>query len=313
MPPPPTLNVKGNVSLTYKAEANLAFTGENSSMTGKITATSNKSSIGFTDGSTWNASGSSKINDLTLDHAVINMDEAGSKIEVVKSASGTGASINMKVEVEENGAVRGSSVKFANADEGMRANVNYIGVTSDDMTKDDFENLTAASISGVDGAAYVEQGDVNGAYRSIFTRDGSVSTTEAENTKLFDFRGANAIALIQWRNQINHLTKRLGDLRASTGAYGAWARVYGKESEWGQGVNNINMQSTTIEVGGDARVGEWIVGGALNYTDTDLDLVNGSGDGDIYGAALYASRLFENGSFIDLIGRYGHLINIGTK
>ena len=143
---------------------------------------------------------------------------------------------------------------------------------------------------------------VTSTVHSIFTRDGSVSTTEAENTKLFDFRGANAIALIQWRNQINHLTKRLGDLRASTGAYGAWARVYGKESEWGQGVNNINMQSTTIEVGG-----------ALNYTDTDLDLVNGSGDGDIYGAALYASRLFENGSFIDLIGRYGHLINIGTK
>ncbi|KAB7649679.1 autotransporter outer membrane beta-barrel domain-containing protein [Sutterella seckii] len=65
---------------------------------------------------------------------------------------------------------------------------------------------------------------------------------------------------------------------------------------------HVNMQSTMIEVGG-----------ALNYTDTDLDLVNGSGDGDIYGAALYASRLFENGSFIDLIGRYGHLINIGTK
>lgn len=138
--------------------------------------------------------------------------------------------------------------------------------------------------------------------------DGSYTTDKA-NSKLEGFKGVNAAALVQWRDQINHLTKRLGDVRQQPSSIGAWARVYGGESKWGSSSNSVDMTSTTIQVGGDGRIGDWIVGGAFSYTDSDLDLDKGDGDGDLYGLAIYGSRLFNSGAYIDVVARYGRIQN----
>ena len=117
------------------------------------------------------------------------------------------------------------------------------------------------------------------------------------------------MSLVQWRNEINHLTKRLGDIRAAEGSIGAWARVYGGESQWGSG-NEVEMDHTTIQVGGDYRVNNhWIVGGAFSYTDSDADLAKGAATGDSYSLAAYATYMADGGSFLDLIARYGYLKN----
>lgn len=137
--------------------------------------------------------------------------------------------------------------------------------------------------------------------------NGTTSST-ANNIKLESFRGVNASALVQWRNQINHLTKRLGDVRHQSGDIGAWARVYGGEYEWGD-ANRVDMQTTTVQVGGDARVGDWIVGGAFSYSDSSYDLDNGDGDGDMYSLAVYGTRTFEKGSYVDFVARYGYIKN----
>lgn len=134
--------------------------------------------------------------------------------------------------------------------------------------------------------------------------DGSYTTDKA-NSKLEGFKGVNAAALVQWRDQINHLTKRLGDVRQQPSSIGAWARVYGGESRWGSSSNSVDMTSTTIQVGGDGRIGDWIVGGAFSYTDSDLDLDKGDGDGDLYDG----SRLFNSGAYIDVVARYGRIQN----
>lgn len=138
--------------------------------------------------------------------------------------------------------------------------------------------------------------------------DGSYTTDKA-NSKLEGFKGVNAAALVQWRDQVNHLTKRLGDVRQQPSGIGAWARVYGGESKWGSSSNSVDMMSTTVQVGGDGRIGDWIVGGAFSYTDSDLDLDKGNGDGDLYGLAIYGSRLFDSGAYIDVVARYGRIKN----
>ena len=133
--------------------------------------------------------------------------------------------------------------------------------------------------------------------------------TQAANTKLTDFSSVNAMSLVQWRNEINHLTKRLGDIRASEGTIGAWARVYGGESQWG-GANEVEMDHTTIQVGGDYRINNhWIAGAAFSYTDSRADLGNGDADGDSYSLAVYGTYTADGGSFLDVIGRYGYLKN----
>ena len=154
---------------------------------------------------------------------------------------------------------------------------------------------------------YVGEGNIKGAMTVKQDANGTTSST-ADNTKLESFKGVNASALVQWRNQINHLTKRLGDVRHQSGDIGAWARVYGGEYEWGD-ANRVDMQTTTVQVGGDARLGDWIVGGAFSYSDSSYDLENGDGDGDLYSLAVYGTRTFEKGSYVDFVARYGYIKN----
>lgn len=156
----------------------------------------------------------------------------------------------------------------------------------------------------------VEEGNVRGAVTVERDADGNVGQVRvARNTKLTDFSSVNAMSLVQWRNEINHLTRRLGDLRASSEAIGAWARVYGGQSEWG-GSNSVEMKHTAVQVGGDFRVSpNWLVGGAFSYTNSDAELATGSAEGDSYTLAAYATYLADNGVFVDVIGRVGHLKN----
>ena len=186
---------------------------------------------------------------------------------------------------------------------------------SDTLTADDFANaeelgkMVQAEVVTGDATltTYAAEGNIKGAMTFKQDANGKTAYT-ADNAKLESFKGVNASALVQWRNQINHLTKRLGDVRHQSGDIGAWARVYGGEYKWGD-TNRVDMQTTTVQVGGDARVGDWIVGGAFSYSDSSYDLDNGEGDGDMYSLAVYGTRMFEKGSYVDFVARYGYIKN----
>lgn len=156
------------------------------------------------------------------------------------------------------------------------------------------------------GRTYIGEGAL---WDALTVRADGSYTTDKANSKLEGFKGVNAAALVQWRDQVNHLTKRLGDVRQQPSGIGAWARVYGGESKWGSSSNSVDMTSTTVQVGGDGRIGDWIVGGAFSYSDSDMDLDKGSGNGDLYGLAIYGSRLFDSGAYIDIVARYGRIKN----
>ena len=70
------------------------------------------------------------------------------------------------------------------------------------------------------------------------------------------------------------------------------------------------MKSSSVQVGADYRIGDWVVGGAFNYTDGDVEYRNGSGSTDAYGFAAYGTWLAENGMFVDLIGKYSRVCNV---
>ena len=128
---------------------------------------------------------------------------------------------------------------------------------------------------------------------------------------LEDFKEVTSVSFVQWRNEVNHLTRRMGDLRSSESGVGAWARVHGGESKVKD--SSVEFDTTSVQVGADALVEDWIVGSALSYNDSSIDLVNGDGDGESWSLAVYASRFFDSGAFIDLTGRYGYLKNEFTS
>ena len=250
-----------------------------------------------------------KLDYLSLNEGVINIRDAGQTVEV-EEITGTGGTINVVATTNDNGAIKTGtfSVDAVTGAEPVALSVRYDGIDADDLTEENVKNIQAVTGGGAKNTEiteHVEEGDIRGAW---IRTNGEGAGSYADNTKLEAFKGVNAVALVQWRNQINHLTKRLGDVRHQSGDIGAWARVYGGEYEWGD-ANRVDMQTTTVQVGGDARVGDWIVGGAFSYSDSSYDLENGDGDGDMYSLAVYGTRTFEKGSYVDFVARYGYIKN----
>lgn len=260
------------------------------------------------------------VNKLAFNDGIINLVNVDRTVKV-ESMTGTGGTINVAAKRSQDGTFTTAklSVDEIVSDAGgtTSLSMNYTGITADDLSDPAADlkelgekSLTLGQAQGVEQVRTVEEGDIRGSVTQIVDKDGTVTgTTTAANVKLADYSSLNAMSLVQWRNEINHLTKRLGDIRAAEGSIGAWARVYGGESQWGSG-NEVEMDHTTIQVGGDYRVNNhWIVGGAFSYTDSDADLAKGAATGDSYSLAAYATYMADGGSFLDLIARYGYLKN----
>lgn len=260
------------------------------------------------------------VNKLAFNDGIINLVNVGHTVEV-ESMTGTGGTINVAAERSQDGTFTTATLSVdeivSDAGGTTSLSMNYTGITADDLSDPATDlaelgekSLTLGQAQGVEQVRTVEEGDIRGSVTQTVDKDGTVtSTTTAANVKLADYSSLNAMSLVQWRNEINHLTKRLGDIRAAEGSIGAWARVYGGESQWGSG-NEVEMDHTTIQVGGDYRVNNhWIVGGAFSYTDSDADLAKGAATGDSYSLAAYATYMADGGSFLDLIARYGYLKN----
>lgn len=166
------------------------------------------------------------------------------------------------------------------------------------------------SINNAEGSDYLlggEAGTVAGSWNETTDANGNKVIEATENASLEAIRQFNAMTLVQWRNENNHLSQRLGDVRAHRGALGTWARVYGYDSSVKDNIN-VDVKATSIQVGADTALGSnWIVGGAFSYTSMDGDFDNGSGESDGYSLAAYASGFFDCGGYVDVIGRVGRL------
>lgn len=322
---------------------NINLTGEGSSWTGcverlyrsdinddedaglKTTVTG--LNVRIADGAKWNATVfqsvefpdgtyiSTPVSDVELDGGVINSTAAGQQIDVVNlKVAEQGGTFNAVTKVAEDGTLTtaqlvATTLGTTAENTQSRMRVNYRGIDADTLASanpEDLKGFTAGeTTSDVTVEEYVQEGNIRGPWTRT---NGEGAGSYADNAKLESFQGVNASALVLWRNQINHLTKRLGDVRHQSGDIGAWARVYGGEYEWGD-ANRVDMQTTTVQVGGDARLGDWIVGGAFSYSDSSYDLDNGDGDGDMYSLAVYGTRTFEKGSYVDFVARYGYIKN----
>ncbi|HIU84062.1 MAG TPA: autotransporter outer membrane beta-barrel domain-containing protein, partial [Candidatus Aphodousia gallistercoris] len=134
--------------------------------------------------------------------------------------------------------------------------------------------------------------------------------TRQENTKLLSFRGVNAASLVAWRDEVAYTNQRMEYLRDNTHAFGAWAQVYGGESSYDDAT--VDLTTTTVQVGADTTIGDWIAGAAFSYSKGDADMANGSADTDSYTLSLYTARNFDSGFYVNGLARYGRLSTDAT-
>lgn len=157
--------------------------------------------------------------------------------------------------------------------------------------------------------ATVEQnpGGIDDGGKGTVDEDGTVTNIETiKNPDVFGTEEVGALGLISWRNDLDDMNKRLGELRDSKGEHGVWVRMVRGENDY----KSLNSQYNTYQLGYDEKLStdpHWTLGAAFSYTDGDGGYDTGSFEMDHKTFTLYGSKLNDDGSYIDIVGKYSRL------
>ena len=250
------------------------------------------------------------LNSLKLNNGVVNLDsdklDANSPVKV-ENISGNGTittnSLDNKLVIDDKAA--GTKLKVEGSGE--------IGdkILAGKATLEDLAG-TAKKVDGKTASDVVETQDgiIAGKMFAKVT-DGKIDASTIKRAVQQHNQAVSSMAnlsLMTWRQENNDMNKRLGEVRASEGSQGIWARMARGQSKYGQ--QGIKNQYNYYQLGYDSRISDdWILGGAFTYTDGDSSYTNGIGTNKHTGFAVYGSNLREDGSFIDLIAKYAHMKN----
>ena len=177
------------------------------------------------------------------------------------------------------------------------------GDLNDEVGMDAFKNLTVdGDAEGVELVA--REGMYTGETTGVLDKDGNIAQTVTAGNSIMsnvlDLTSASTIAIN--RILMNDVRKRMGDLRASEGTHGVWARYDGGKFS---GSNSFENDFSTVQIGADtaAFLDGTRLGVAFSYTTSDSDMQRGDAEMDAYSLAFYGTKFFENGMFVDVIGR----------
>lgn len=251
------------------------------------------------------------LNSLKLNNGVVNLDSdklgANSPVKV-ENISGNGTittnSLDNKLVIDEKAA--GTKLKVEGSGE--------IGdkILAGKATLEDLAG-TAKKVDGKTASDVVETQDgiIAGKMSAKVGADGKIVDSTIKTAVQQHNQAVSSmtnLSLMTWRQENNDMNKRLGEVRASEGSQGIWARMARGQSKYGQ--QGIKNQYNYYQLGYDSKISDdWILGGAFTYTDGDSSYTNGSGTNKHTGFAVYGSNLRDDGSFIDLIVKYAHMKN----
>lgn len=238
----------------------------------------------------------------------------------LKSKDGNAANISAKTLKGANGTVTTDSLENkiqAGTSEATGMTIKGSGNIADQMLAGKGTMQDLANVLTVDGKAAKDtklklaSGDIAGEGFAETDENGNVKQSSIRNNVNTYNQAVSSMAnlsLMTWRQENNDMNKRLGEVRASEGSQGIWARMARGQSKYGQ--QGIKNQYNYYQLGYDSKISDdWILGGAFTYTDGDSSYTNGSGTNKHTGFAVYGSNLREDGSFIDLIAKYAHMKN----
>lgn len=329
------INVKG--SDTDKASqdvtVNLGGTGNMTASKG-VYNVDNNANVNFTGGqwsiNEWNTEAGKEVGNAAVGSGA-SVDVNGASMKVgnletkgtlnLKSKDGQAADISAKTLKGANGIVTTDSLENkiqAETSETTGLTVKGNGDIADQIAADASKANVLANVvtsgNGEDAKSAAsnleaDAGVISGGFRAAVNADGGIEKlTEFVNTSNQAVSSMANLSLMTWRQENNDMNKRLGEVRASEGNQGIWARMARGQSKYGQ--QGIKNQYNYYQLGYDSKISDdWILGGAFTYTDGDSSYTNGSGTNKHTGFAVYGSNLRDDGSFIDLIAKYAHMKN----
>lgn len=329
------INVAGSETdkTTQDVTVNLGGTGNMTASKG-VYNVNNNANVNFTGGqwaiNAWNTEEGKDAGNAAVKSGA-SVDVNGASITVgnletegtlnLKSKDGKTANISAETLKGANGTVTTDSLENkiqAETSEATGLTVKGNGDIADQIAADVSKAKALANVvtsgNGDDAKSAAsnleaDAGVISGGFRAAVNADGGIEKlTEFVNTSNQAVSSMANLSLMTWRQENNDMNKRLGEVRASEGSQGIWARMARGQSKYGQ--QGIKNQYNYYQLGYDTKISDdWILGGAFTYTDGDSSYTNGSGTNKHTGFAVYGSNLREDGSFIDLIAKYAHMKN----
>lgn len=328
------INVAGseNDKATQDVTVNLGGKGDMSASKG-VYNVNNNANVNFTGGhwaiNAWNtAEGKDAGNAAVKSGASVDVNGASMTVGNLetagtlnlKSKDGKAANISAETLKGANGTVTTDSLENkiqAGTSEATGLMVKGNGDIADQIAADASKAKVLANVvtsgngaNAKSAASEIEAdaGVISGGFRAAVKDGGIEKFTEFVNTSNQAVSSMANLSLMTWRQENNDMNKRLGEVRASEGSQGIWARMARGQSKYGQ--QGIKNQYNYYQLGYDSKISDdWILGGAFTYTDGDSSYTNGSGTNKHTGFAVYGSNLRDDGSFIDLIAKYAHMKN----
>ena len=286
--------------------------------------------LNFSDGAQWNVTGDSFANHVVAENgAAVNVTKDVDKVNIdtIKLTDSTvnlqGSNQNVNVnKYDGNGTVTTSSLqnKLKIGDKAANATLKVEGsgeigdkILAGKATLEDLAGTVKMKEGDKTASDEVETQDgiIAGKMFAKVGTDGKIDASTVKRAVQQHNQAVSSMAnlsLMTWRQENNDMNKRLGEVRASEGSQGIWARMARGQSKYGQ--QGIKNQYNYYQLGYDSKISDdWILGGAFTYTDGDSSYTNGSGTNKHTGFAVYGSNLRDDGSFIDLIAKYAHMKN----
>lgn len=134
---------------------------------------------------------------------------------------------------------------------------------------------------------------------------GSRETSMMQGTK-----AAMTTSMLAWRSSMTDMMQRMGDIRMGA-SDGIWARTYGGKAKYDKDHAYTSNSFWGAQIGADhALASGWHIGAAFDYNDGDASYrYGGSGDPKQYLGSLYGTKTFEDGQYLDIVGKFGHTQN----
>lgn len=157
--------------------------------------------------------------------------------------------------------------------------------------------------------ATVEQkpGGIQDGGTGTVDEDGTVTNIKpTKNPDVFGTEEIGALGLLSWRTELSDMNRRLGELRDSVGEQGLWVRMIRGENDY----KSLDSQHNIYQIGYDRKLSSdphWTLGAAFSYTDGEGSYDTGRFDMSHKTLTLYGSRLNDDGSYIDIVGKYSRL------
>ena len=288
-------------------------------------------SMNINNGASWNMTGDSFINNITVENGgVVNVQENVKAFNVGTAADAGGIRLNngvinlqgesQQITVTEldgtGGTVNTNSINnkmtIGTVADSTSVTVNGSGEIADailggNATAQDLADVVTTGTKSAASQITTDEGIIAGKITADVNAYGKITNTVyAKNTTNLGLSNLAAINLMTWRQENNDMNKRLGELRDSKGEHGGWARMVRGEVEY----ESIQNQYNYYQIGYDEKLStdpNWTVGMFLTRTEGNSTFRTGSAENNHTGVGVYGSYLKDDGSFIDLVAKYARI------